>query len=199
MKRVYIIILLLCTSFTYAQENKRWFFQADIEILFPNKDKTEYSLTDGGGPISEAIFGNLNRILLEDKVAYGFNYSFNYRFWGGLSVGAVTGLNHLPLPQASLTTVKLGGQLRYTFVEEYKAGLYLQLVSFLPLRSNIEADFGEVRLGITIPISQGEDYNFTLGLFTSYINYRLKKPLFYDEVPDIVSYRGIGVNLGIQF
>ncbi|GIZ15895.1 hypothetical protein [Capnocytophaga catalasegens] len=196
MKKVYIIILLLlCTSLTYAQENKRWSSYADIEILFPNKEKTEYSYNNGD--ISRIAFSNKSRILLEDKVAYGFNYSFNYRFWGGLSVGAVTGLNYLPLPQASLTAVKLGGQLRYSF-EEYNAGLYLQIAGFLPLRSNIEANFGEVRLGI-IPISQGEDYNFTLGLFTSYISYRLNKPLFYDQVPDIVSYRGIGVNLGIQF
>ncbi|GIZ15364.1 hypothetical protein [Capnocytophaga catalasegens] len=196
MKIVYII-LLLCTSFAYTQENKRWNSNLDLDILFPSKEKTTYSYHNGD--ISQIAFENKSEIKLKEKVSFGFTYSFQYRFWGGLSVGAVTGLNHLPLPQASLTTVKLGGQLRYTFVEEYKAGLYLQLVSFLPLRSNIEADFGEVRLGVTIPISQGEDYNFTLGLFTSYISYRLNRPLFYDEVPDILEYRGIGVNLGIHF
>lgn len=102
MKRSIIsIFFLLWVSLAYSQEDKRWNSNLDLDILFPSKEKTIYFMTDGGGPISEAIFGNKSEIKLKEKASFGFTYSFQYRFWGGLSIGAVTGLNHLPLPETS--------------------------------------------------------------------------------------------------
>ena len=116
-------------------------------------------------------------------------------FGGGL----VTGVSHLPLPETSLSAIKFGGQLRCTFVEQNQSSLYLQVVGFLPLRSTINTEVGGVRFGVTIPISNKDDFNFTFGLFVAYNSFDIRKPLLYDEKPDIVEHRGVGISLGIHF
>ncbi|MDO5607717.1 MAG: hypothetical protein Q4G08_04585 [Capnocytophaga sp.] len=39
----------------------------------------------------------------------------------------------------------------------------------------------------------------TLSLFVMYNSYDIKKPLFTNEVPDVVEYRGTGLSVGYHF
>lgn len=186
MTRIFIILFFSIINTLHSQES-RWFSHADVETFLPNGNGIEYNRK-----------GKSN-IKMKNRPTFGLNYSFNYQFWDGLSFGVVTGLYHLPLPEATLSAAKFGGQFRYTFDEDYKASMYIQVVGFLPLNKYVTTELGEARFGMTFPIIDNDEYVFTATLYTSYVSFQINKPLLYDEKPDIVESKGFGIGLGIRF
>lgn len=205
MKRIFIILFFSIINSLHSQES-RWFSHADVEVMIPRSENTKYSFSkkqllkeyfEGNEITREYPHGYTKK--MSDKPAFSLNYSFNYQFWDGLSFGVVTGLYHLPLPEATLSAAKFGGQFRYTFDEDYKASMYIQVVGFLPLNKYVTTELGEARFGMTFPIIDNDEYVFTATLYTSYVSFQINKPLLYDEKPDIVESKGFGIGLGIRF
>lgn len=190
MRNILIISLFILPIYVFSQDTfRRWNSFADIDLVFPNTDKVKYSFSD--------TMKNNVTMTISDKVIYGINYSYNYSFFRKFSVGGITGFTLIAAP--AIPVLKIGGVLRYTFIEEYKANIYMQLAGYIPLSNRADIDLGEWRLGFNLPISKGDKYNLTLGVYTSYVSYAIKKPLIYDEIPQLLEHRGVGVSVGVRF
>lgn len=183
MKKILFALTVLFSVFSYAQD-KRTYSLAELDFIIPRSGKVIYSYDKGEVP-------------LDERLLFGLNYSFNYNLFRKFSVGAVTGISYLSNPK--FTTAKLGGRFAFTFIEEYKANAFLQITTQIPLQNNIGFDMGDIRLGINLPIVRASGYTVHLGVFATYISYKVTKPLFHAEKPDILEYRGTGINLGVRF
>ncbi len=183
MKKILFSLTVLFSVFSFAQD-KRSYSLAELDFIIPRSNKVIYSYEGG-------------EVLLTERPLYGLNYSYNYNLFRKFSVGAVTGISYLSNPK--FTTAKLGGRFAFTFIEEYKANVFLQITTQIPLQNNIGFDMGDIRLGVNFPIVRADDYTVHLGVFATLIDYRITKSLFYDEKPDILEYRGTGINLAIRF
>ncbi|MDO5638161.1 MAG: hypothetical protein Q4G18_13075 [Myroides sp.] len=184
MKKNILAIFILFVGVVSAQD-KRWYSHAELDVVFPRIDKVTYSYIGG-------------EIKLDEKLMYGLNYSYNYNIFSKFSVGAVTGFTQMLNPE--LTTMKIGGVFRYTFIKEYQANAFLQITGHIPLSNKVAFDLGEVRAGVSMPIARFSNGNsMTLSLYVLYNSYNIKKPLFTTEVPDIVEYRGTGLSIGYRF
>ncbi|RIY38146.1 hypothetical protein CKY20_00955 [Capnocytophaga canis] len=186
MKKIILVIFLLSSvgiGIVSAQD-KKWYSQAELDMIIPRNDKVIYSYS--GGQVS-----------LNERVMWGVNYSYNYNLFKKFSVGGVSGLTILPQP--SITAIKFGAVFRYTFIEDFKANMYAQIAGYLPLTNGVETDLGEARFGVNLPIARYDAFQVNLSLFVIYSRFDLNKPLFINEIPDSVEYRGTGISLGIRF
>ena len=183
MKKIIFVLTILFSIFSFGQDS-RTYSLAELDFIIPRSNKVVYSY-DGG------------EVVLSERPLYGLNYSYNYDLFRKFSVGAVTGISYLSNPK--FTTAKLGGRFAFTFIKEYNANVFLQIAAHIPLQNNIEFDLGDVRLGVNFPIVRADDFSVHLGVFVTYISYKVTKPLFFSEKPDVLEYQGTGINLGVRF
>ncbi|MDO4229398.1 MAG: hypothetical protein Q4C98_06260 [Capnocytophaga sp.] len=183
MKKLIFGFLFFAITTVFAQD-KRTYSLAEIDIIIPRSDKVTYSYEGG-------------KVNLSERVMWGATYSYNYNLFKKFSVGALGGLTYLSNP--SLTSLKVGGTFRYTFISEYQANVFLQVAGYIPFNSKYGADLGEFRFGVQMPIVRFDTCSMTLGVFVTYSGFDVKKPLFYDENPNSLEYRGTGLSLGLRF
>lgn len=120
----------------------------------------------------------------------------NYLLFERFSIGALTGINHFRNPIA--TALKLGGVIRYELIEDSFGYVFAQFSGFFPLH-NVKISTGEAKIGLSIPLLVEESYSVGVILHASYTSFTPAKPLFADETPDLVEYRGVGFGFGIRF
>lgn len=184
MKKFFLITFLLSFYFGFAQD-KRTYFHSELDMVLPYDQKVIYSHSRG----------NYN---LDERIMVGASFTYNYNLFNRFSAGALAGFSYLPNP--SIPTLKFGGSLRYTFIPEYQANVYLQLAGYVPLTSGVSMfDFGELRAGAMFPIARFEKYTLTLGFYTIVSYFELSKPLFAGTELAGIDYRGKGVSLGFRF
>ena len=135
-------------------------------------------------------------IVLKTKVIYSTDFSMNYLLFERFSIGALTGINHFRNPIA--TALKLGGVIRYELIEDSFGYVFVQFSGFFPLH-NVKISTGEAKIVLSIPLLVEESYSVGVILHASYTSFTPAKPLFTDETPDLVEYRGVGFGFGIRF
>ena len=199
-KIVYVIFFLVLPYSVKGQnlEDKRWFSQAEVEITIPRRDKVLYSFSDiNTVDITKNRDYRVGGIVLDRKVLWGTNYSINYQLFRRWSIGALGGFTYLSYP--SISVLKLGGVIRFDFSEEFKANAFLQLSDYIPLKKSLQHNLGEIKLGLSIPVLVEDKFSINASLYTLYSTFHMAKPLFADETPDLVEYRGVGFGFGIRF
>ena len=182
---VFFLFLLLAVSVSAQDMSKRWNSFVDIDFIIP-------------GRIEYHTKGSILSRKLDHSFTYGLNYSYEYSLLRKLSIGGVTGISFLAKP--TIPSLKYGGILRFTFVEAYKANIYFQVAGYLPLNNRSRSDFGEMRLGLNFPISKGDNYNLTAGVYLTKISNSIKERLLEIPAdPDRIRYNGIGFSIGVRF
>lgn len=183
MKKILFGMFPLCVGTLFAQD-KRTYFHTEVNMIVPNDKKVVYSYSGG-------------EVNLDERIMWGASFTYNYNLFRKFSVGALGGLNYLSNP--SITSLKFGGSFRYTFISEYQANLFLQLAGYMPLKSGMEVDLGEVRFGMGMPVARFNDMTMTLGMYVMYARFDFTKPLFFNETYPSLHYRGVGFSLGLRF
>lgn len=214
MKKILLTLLMFNFFFSYSQSpsdifnagknisknssqtklEKRWFSNVEIEFGVNNEVKYSYSLYDNNDKL---ISGSSTE--LDNKVSYGVLYSINYPLLNKFTVGAIGGLQHQR--QQKISALKLGGILRYHFINYESVNINLMTAYNLSLSDNIKSDMANARLGLQFPISRTDDFNLNLNVFGDYNYYVVDKPILQEnnERPKNIIFRSYGVSLGIQF
>lgn len=173
---------------------KRFFSNVEAEFGVSYEVRYDYSRYDendnllGGGSTE-----------LDDKASYGILYSINYPVLNKLSLGAVGGLQHQV--QQQITALKLGGILRYHFINYESVNINLMTAYNVALSNNIDSDMANIRFGLQFPIASTEDFIFNLNVFGDYNYYIFNKAILNEnyEQPSNILFRSYGISLGIQF
>ncbi len=162
---------------------KKWIQTAELEFIIPSEVEDSRD------------------VKLDKKVSYGALYSINYPILNKLTFGAVTGVQHQIYPK--ITCLKLGGILRYYFVDYDNVNIYTLLTYNIGLQDYIKNGMGNLRLGLTFPIKKFDDFNLTLNVLWDYNYYNYKntgKYIYYAQKDKgAFIYRAYGIGLGIQF
>jgi hypothetical protein len=214
MKNYFFALLLITSFYSYSQSpsdlfnigkgisqsssqdqlEKRWFSNIEVEFGVNNEVRYDYSLYDNNG---KPLGGSSAE--LENKASYGILYNINYPILNKLSIGAVGGFQHQV--QQNISALKLGGILRYHFVNYESVNINLMTAYNIALSDNIESEMANVRLGLQFPIARTDTFNWNLNVFGDYNYYIYNEPILNEnnERPDNILFRSYGVSLGIQF
>lgn len=117
-----------------------------------------------------------------------------------MTIGAIGGFQHQR--QQKISALKVGGILRYHFINYESVNLNLMTAYNLVLSDNINSEMANVRLGLQFPISKTDDFILNLNVFWDYNYYVASKPILLDEnneKPRHIIFRPYGVSLGMQF
>ncbi|QMU64004.1 MAG: hypothetical protein GKR88_06635 [Flavobacteriaceae bacterium] len=201
MKKHILIITILFFSKNYAQNilanknQKKWFSTVELGFSIPNETKYNSSLLDVNGNYLEGL-----SLKLSNKATYGALYTLNYPILRRLSLGVIGGYSYHIQPEIS--NVKLGGIIRYHFVDANLANFYLLSTYRFSLNENFKNGGlgGNIRLGISFSILEEASYSLILNGFWNYSSHETKKPLILsNEGPGFIFIKGYGISLGIQF
>jgi hypothetical protein len=199
MKKLIILILLSICSFGYAQDKvvKKWYSNADFELIFHNKAEYSYSYIG---------FDNQKYTIWDEELnakspAFGITYSYNYMVFKKISLGVLTGYKSYSKPDFSI--IELGGVLKYFFVDTNNVFIYSSLSNEISLNKDHFKSGTNARIGIGFPLVRERKFNINLNLFAEQNFLRLNgaQPLFnYNkEKPGDVVYKSYGVSAGIKF
>lgn len=174
--------------------DKIWFSTAELEFIVSSDVEYNYGNLDNNG-----ILISGNSLKINEKVAYGVLYSINYPILNKLTLGAVGGFQHQIQPK--ITSLKIGGILRYHFLDYDNVNIYTMTAYNISLKDYIKSGMGNVRFGLSFPIKKLDSFNLNLNLFWDYNFYNAKKPIFYgvNEKPGDFTYRAYGISLGLKF
>lgn len=214
MKKILFTLLFLTQFYTYSQSpsdlfntgrgisqssnqdklTKHWFSNIEIEFGVSNEVRYDYSLYDN----NDNLLGGRSTEL-DNKASYGILYSINYPIFNKLTVGAVGGFQYQA--QQKISALKLGGIVRYHFVNYESVNINLMTAYNVALSDNIESDMANVRLGLQFPITKSEGFNLNLNVFGDYNYYIYKEPILNEikESPSNILFRSFGISLGILF
>ncbi len=133
--------------------------------------------------------------------SFGLQGNYNYFLFKKLSLGILGGFQ--TETQQNFTMFKLGGILRYYFVDRDNVYVYLQNANNFSLDTNRFKSGNNLRLGLGLPIMKRELYSLTSNLFFEQNYFKLDnaKPLlgFSGERPRSLTVQSIGVSLGVKF
>ena len=214
MKKTIFALVLLTTYYSYSQSPmdllnagrsisqnanqdklaKRWFSNIEVEFGVNNEVRYDYSSYDNNGKLIAGV-----STTLKNKASYGILYSLNYPLFNKFTIGAVGGIQHQV--QQKISALKLGGILRYHFVNYESVNINLLTAYNLALSENIESEMANVRLGLQFPVARTEGFNLNLNVFGDYNYYTYNKPILNEinEKPSNILFRSYGISLGIQF
>ena len=214
MKKILLTLLLISNFYSYSQSpsdlfnvgksisqssnqdklSKRWFSNIEIEFGVSNEVTYDYSLYDNNDNL---LGGKSNE--LDNKASYGILYSINYPIFNKLTLGAIGGFQHQV--QQKISALKLGGIVRYHFVNYESVNINLMTAYNIALSDNIESDMANVRLGLQFPITKNDKFNLNLNVFGDYNYYIYKEPILNEinERPSNIIFKSYGLSLGIQF
>lgn len=214
MNKFTLTLILLTTFFSYSQSPsdllnvgrgisqstnqdmlaKRWFSNIEVEFGVNYEVRYDYSRYDN----NENLLGG-SSAELDNKATYGILYSLNYPIFNKLTIGAVGGFQHQV--QQKISALKLGGILRYHFINYESVNINLMTAYNVALSDNIESEMANVRLGLQFPITKTDDFNLNLNVFGDYNYYIYNEPILNEinERPSDLIFRSYGISLGIQF
>ncbi len=177
-----------------SQLEKKWFSNIEIEFGINHEVRYDYALYDNNDVLISGVSSDL-----ENKTSYGILYNINYPIFDKLSIGAVGGFQYQS--QLKISALKLGGILRYHFINYESVNINLMTAYNIALSNNIDSEMGNVRLGLQFPIKRSDVFILNLNIFSDYNFYGYTKKVFNEtnERPGNIIFRSYGFSLGIQF
>ena len=174
--------------------DKFWISTGALEFIVSSDVEYNYGTLDDDGSI---ISGNSLKV--NEKVSYGALYSISYPVLNKLTLGAVGGFQHQIQPK--ITSLKLGGILRYYFVDYENVNVYTLTAYNISLKDYIKSGMANVRFGLSFPVKKMDAFNLNLNLFWDYNFYKAKDPIFFgiNEKPGEFTYKAYGISLELSF
>jgi len=213
MKKILFTLLFLTTFCSYSQSPsdllnagraisqnsnqnklaKRLFSNIELEFGVNYEVRYDYSRYDN----NDNLLGG-GSAELDNEASYGILYSLNYPIFNKFTLGAVGGIQHQV--QQEITALKLGGILRYHFVNYESVNINLMTAYNLALSDNIDSEMANVRLGLQFPVKRTNDFILNLNVFGDYNYYIFNEPILNEinENPSNILFRSYGISLGIQ-
>ncbi|WP_242205791.1 hypothetical protein [Aestuariivivens insulae] len=193
MKHFFRIIFVFAFGLGFAQS--KWGTSFEMDFVFPNKK--DYFYNDDKNKIIE-------KELKEDGFllnSFGFQGSRNYFLFKKLSIGLIGGFQTQSKPNFSM--IKLGGVLKYFFVDRNNVYIYLQEVNNFTLNKKRFRNGNNLRLGLGIPFIKKDNFNIIGNLFFEQNYFKLdgSKPLLggSNERPRSLTVKSFGASLGVKF
>ncbi|MBA6151568.1 hypothetical protein [Gelidibacter maritimus] len=173
---------------------KAWFSNVEIEFGVNSQVEYDYALYDRNDKLVSGMGINLER-----KVSYGILYSINYPVLNKLTIGAMSGVQYQS--QQKISALKIGGILRYHFINYESVNINLMTAYNIALSNNIESQMGNIRLGLQFPITKTDAFNLNLNVFGDYNYYVVREKILNElyESPRTLIFRSYGFSLGLQF
>ena len=151
--------------------------------------------------ISEGIY---SREELTNRLSFELLYSINYPILRKLTLGVTLGVRHHC--QGSISTLKVGGVLRYYFNNYKGINVYITRAKNIGISNNIkkkEGAYGNNRIGLQFPIQElvnFDNFRVTAKIYWESDSFALKKPILDEESAfDIEFRRTFGIGIGLQF
>ncbi|MBZ9632488.1 hypothetical protein LB465_17030 [Salegentibacter sp. LM13S] len=185
------ILIFICFS-SFGQENKdsssKWYSTAEFDVIPPYEVRYGYGIENRG-----------NRVNLEENLSLGAQYTYNYLLFKKLSIGAVGGFQLRSRPNYFIP--KLGGVIRYFFVDSNNVYIYLHdAVNFSLDKSRFEYG-NNFRFGLGFPLLKRPGFNINANAFfeQNYLHLDGSDPILNDEDPGNLFYKSVGFSLGVKF
>ncbi|QDH80976.1 hypothetical protein FKX85_18770 [Echinicola soli] len=192
MKLFIISILIFCSGCTYAQD--RWISNIELDLVFPNKK--HYLYFDGRKNYDVELKDH--GFLLK---SFGVHGDYNYLLFKKLSIGVLGGFQTLSDPDYVM--LKLGGILRYYFVDPNNVYVYLQDAHNFTLDKDKFKSGNNFRLGLGFPFLKRDRFNLNANIFFEQNYFKLDgtKPLlgYANEDPTRLSVKSYGISFGVKF
>jgi len=193
MKQLFIILFILIYGLGYSQN--KWETSLELDFVFPNKK--DYFYNDSNNKIIDAELKD-NGFLLS---SFGIQGNYNYYLFKKLSIGVLGGFQTQSKPDYSM--LKLGGILRYHFVDRDNVYIYIQDANNFTLNKSRFKSGNNLRLGLGFPFIKKEGFNITGNLFFEQNYFKLDnaEPLLNltDERPRSLTVKSFGISLGVKF
>jgi hypothetical protein len=190
---ILIIFFIFLANMSYSQE--KWYHSAEIDLISPNKK--EYFYNDSNNKIIDVNL-ETEGLLLN---SFGIQYSYNYLLFSKMSIGIVGGFQNQSKPD--YTMVKLGGVIRYFFVDKNDVYVYLQNANNFTLNKDKFKSGNNLRLGLGFPFLKREKFNINGNLFFEQNYFKLDKtnPILNlsSEKPRSLTVKSFGISIGIKF
>ncbi len=198
MKKQIIHVLVLCIGMLCNAQSdkdlKKWYSTVELETVFVNKLEYNYGLGHTGH--EDDIADNGFKLK-----SFGVQFAYNYLVFKNLSIGVLGGFQTLADP--NLFMLKLGGVLKFYFVDRDNIYIYIQGTPLISLnKDQFKKGFGG-RFGMGLPIYRNDNFNITTNIFAEMNQLDLKgaKPIYengFEEPLDLIM-RSWGISFGIQF
>lgn len=202
MKRILTISLIVISFCIYSQNqtSKEWF--SNIEIEYGENFEVNYNYAlDDDKVIDELYNKNIFRKehKLDNRNSFGLIYNINYPIFNKLTLGAIGGFQFQA--QQKISALKLGGILRYHFVNYESININLMTAYNLALSKNIGSKMGNVRFGLQFPIVKMNDFNLNLNFFYD-VNFYSYKGKYINEINENsgdLTFKSTGLSFGFLF
>lgn len=197
MKKTILLLIVFVWFSGYSQDKlfKKWYSTADLEFIVPNKLEYDY----GKYNLDYNAYVGYSDNIKGYGVSYGALYSINYHIFNKWSFGVITGFQFQRSPDYAM--YKLGGRLKYFFVDANNVYAYIEDSNNFSLNKNQFKSGNNTRLGIGFPIMKRDKFNMNLNVFweQNFLRLQGSKPLFTDERPKTSVFKSYGISLGIKF
>lgn len=182
-------------SFSQDKINKRWHSTIDVEFINPSKVEYSYGIYNSD---YDAIIGGDDEIV-NTNPSFGALYSINYNVFKKLSLGVITGIQYMNSPDYSM--LKLGGSIKYFFVDSNNVYTYLDIAYDHSLNKNQFENGMNTRIGIGFPFLKRDTYNLNINIFYEVNDLTLdgSQPLLYSEIPKNIIFRSYGLSVSAKF
>lgn len=200
MKKTTLVLIFLgfalISNAQSAKLENKWYSTAEVDFVFPNKFRYDYSTERSGTSYEFSPSGFLLK-------SFGAQYTYNYIFFRKLSVGALAGVQALSYPK-DYFMLKVGGIIKFFFAGRNNVYIYTQVAHNFSTDSSIFKKGGSGRLGIGLPVFKRDNFNITTNIFAQRISLDLEgtDPIyeFEGEVPMRLTMEGsFGISFGVQF
>lgn len=193
--RNYIISVLLLLFAINGFSQSRWYTSTTFDFVFPNA--------------KDYFYNDSNNRIIEDELttdgfllnSFGVQGDYNYMLFNKLSLGVVAGFQMQTEPNFEM--IKLGGILRYFFIDKDNVYVYLQDSKNFSLNKNEFNSGNNFRIGLGLPIVKREKYNILINLFweQNYFNLDGADPLLNQpgEIPRSLTVKAYGISFGVKF
>ncbi|MCX2681909.1 hypothetical protein OOZ15_18295 [Galbibacter sp. EGI 63066] len=193
MKQFIVMALVLVCGLGYSQS--RWDTSIELDFVFPNKK--DYFYIDGKNKIIDTELQDEGFLLS----SLGIQGSYNYYLFKKLSIGVLGGFQVQSRPDFSM--LKLGGVLRYHFVDRDNVYIYLQDANNFTLNKSKFKSGNNLRFGLGFPFIKKDYFNITGNLFFEQNYFKLDnaEPLLgmREEKPRSLTVKSFGISLGVKF
>lgn len=196
MKKIIVLLCIFNYSFGNAQD-KKWYSNADLELIIHKKVTYSYNYVDADGQKHSVWDEELNT----KSPAFRLTYSFNYMLVRKLSIGVLGGYKNYNEPDFSM--LELGGIAKFFFVDSNNIYMYGSISSEFSLDKKQFKSGTNARIGLGVPIIKRDGFILSLNLFAEQQFLRLDdaKPIFnsYQENPSDIIYKSYGLSAGVKF
>jgi hypothetical protein len=188
-------MLISFLGFSQDKISKRWYSTIDVEFINPSKVEYSYGIYNSD---YDAIIGGDDEIA-NTNPSFGIQYSINYNVFKKLSLGVITGIQYMNNPDYSM--LKLGGCVKYFFVDSNNVYVYLDMAYDYSLNKNQFKNGANTRIGIGFPVLKRDAFNLNINVFYEVNDLTLdgSQPLLYSEIPHNIIFRSYGLSVGAKF